>query len=129
MAALCLYLADGSRRDLEDTLEKATSHYLRGGSPRHASKAALLQLDLLKRPPTKGSKAEALRRAPRDFSAASSKPRMRPSTVVARRLRASTSAICSAARRSRSMALSRKTRTARAISRAGRMSSGASTSR
>ena len=61
MAALCLYLADGSRRDLEDTLEKATSHYLRGGSPRHASKAALLQLDLLKRPPTKGSKADALR--------------------------------------------------------------------
>ena len=66
MAALCLYLADGSRRDLEDTLEKATSHYLRGGSPRHASKAALLQLDLLKRPPTKGSKAEALRAGLRD---------------------------------------------------------------
>ena len=66
MAALCLYLADGSRRDLEDTLEKATSHYLRGGSPRHASKAALLQLDLLKRPPTKGSKADALRAGLRD---------------------------------------------------------------
>ena len=68
MAALCLYLADGSRRDLEDTLEKATSHYLRGGSPRHASKAALLQLDLLKRPPTKGSKADALRAGLRDVA-------------------------------------------------------------
>jgi len=66
MAALCLYLADGSRRDLEDSLEKAASHYLRGGSPRHATKATLLQLDLLKQPPTKGSKADALRAGLRD---------------------------------------------------------------
>ena len=69
MAALCLYFADGSRRDLEDTLEKATSHYLRGGSPRHATKATLLQLDLLNRPPTKGSKADALRAGLRDAAA------------------------------------------------------------
>ena len=69
MAALCLYFADGSRRDLEDTLEKATSHYLRGSSPRHATKATLLQLDLLKRPPTRGSKADALRAGLRDAAA------------------------------------------------------------
>ena len=69
MAALCLYFADGSRRDLEDTLEKATAHHLRGGSPRHATKATLLQLDLLKRPPTKGSKADALRAGLRDAAA------------------------------------------------------------
>ena len=43
MVALCLYFSDGSRRDMEDTLEKATAHFLRGTSPRHASKATLLQ--------------------------------------------------------------------------------------
>ena len=71
MAALCLFFTEGggSRRDMEDSLEKATAHFLRGSAARHASKATLLSIDLLKRPPTKGSKADALRAGLRDAAA------------------------------------------------------------
>ena len=45
------FFSDGSRRTWRT--RSATAHFLRGSAARHASKATLLQIDLLKRLPTK----------------------------------------------------------------------------
>lgn len=55
MAALCLYLTDGSRKEMEEFLERASSSYIKARTSngdraaRHATRAVLLQMDLLRR--------------------------------------------------------------------------------
>ena len=64
MAALCVALTGGSRREFDDAVEKATSSYRRlTGSPgdraaRHATRAVLLSLDALPRWPGKQRQRE-----------------------------------------------------------------------
>jgi len=67
MAALCIYLTDGSRRDMDEALEKATTSYIKARSSngdraaRHATRAVLLQMDLLRKGGNKQQVRERVR--------------------------------------------------------------------
>ena len=55
MAALCLYLTDGSRKEIDESIEKASTSFIKARSSngdsaaRSATKVVLLQLDLLRK--------------------------------------------------------------------------------